>query len=942
MPVCLLGMHRSGTSMITRLLNLCGLYLGEADDMIEAAPDNPKGYWENKYFTEFNDEVLQVLGGSWNEPPTLHTGWQNQEQVSSFYSRVPGLIHEFRDFSIWGWKDPRNSLTLALWQKAIPDLKLVICIRSPLEVAQSFNERKMWSSLTYDAALSLWLNYTQTTAATRDNSQYIITHFATFFYDAESELRRLAEFIGLDINDAVVQDAIEGIDINLRHQINYNPPVLKSLLPPIINQHYQALCAEAGPIFTKMTNDRDYQFGVLESSLKQLASSAAQAQHFESLAANREAENQQLRTQIAELQQLKEGYKTDVAALQPTNTDLARQNQELHNKYNNNQAEFDNILILNQKQSEQLVLSQLQSLQYEQERDTLNHMTTQYLAQIEHLTHVIQHYDHHSVESVQDIHIDSVKIVAYTSCSINYLAKARVFAKTLRETTPDVKIVLCLNDRIPAWFNQEEEPFDQVLHPSDYGLENADQWIFKHNVMELCTAVKGIALCYLMDNYEADLYLYFDPDCYVFNSPKILHDYMGYASVGLAPHILSPEDTKDGIEYTEISVLKHGIYNLGFLAVRNDDYGRQFAEWWRDRTLEYCYIDHERGLFTDQRWVDLAPAIFPFVRILRRSNLNLASWNFYNRKITVINNSSFLVDGEPLIFYHFSGVGPNSIHRWMRDKFVSGNGAISEIERLYESAIDEHGQQELESYPFAYSFYSNGEPVQQEHRTLYRSAPDLISNFPNPFDVVPGTLSLWEWMNNHFSDVAPFQNSKRSVDETISRLFDANFYLGLYPDASETIQRGEYKSALDHYLQIGWTQGHNPNPFFDSSFYWSEAENLDIYILELNVFQRNPLEHFVRVGIYQGHCPSLYFNNVWYEATFQDVGQAVKRGIYSCGFEHYLLHGASEGRSPGPEFNEQAYVQDNQDVAAAIANGTVICGYAHYLLHGRAENRQVR
>src|SRR5262245_46357503 len=76
MPICVAGIHRSGTSMITRLLHCCGVSLGAADDLLPAAPDNPAGFWENRRFLAVNDMLLMALGGSWSAPPPFPPGWE--------------------------------------------------------------------------------------------------------------------------------------------------------------------------------------------------------------------------------------------------------------------------------------------------------------------------------------------------------------------------------------------------------------------------------------------------------------------------------------------------------------------------------------------------------------------------------------------------------------------------------------------------------------------------------------------------------------------------------------------------------------------------------------------------------------------------------------------------------------------------------------------------
>src|SRR5438552_5828109 len=67
--ICIAGAHRSGTSMLTRLLHTCGLYLGPESELMPAQADNPEGFWEHLGFVALNDELLNELGGAWDLPP---------------------------------------------------------------------------------------------------------------------------------------------------------------------------------------------------------------------------------------------------------------------------------------------------------------------------------------------------------------------------------------------------------------------------------------------------------------------------------------------------------------------------------------------------------------------------------------------------------------------------------------------------------------------------------------------------------------------------------------------------------------------------------------------------------------------------------------------------------------------------------------------------------
>ncbi len=82
--------------MVTRLLNLSGLYLGSEDDMMPLqAQDNPAGYWENLIFTGLNDDILAALGGSWDHPTDVDPEWWKQPSFDAFCQRATALITDF-------------------------------------------------------------------------------------------------------------------------------------------------------------------------------------------------------------------------------------------------------------------------------------------------------------------------------------------------------------------------------------------------------------------------------------------------------------------------------------------------------------------------------------------------------------------------------------------------------------------------------------------------------------------------------------------------------------------------------------------------------------------------------------------------------------------------------------------------------------------------------
>ncbi|MBI5825772.1 MAG: glycoside hydrolase family 99-like domain-containing protein [Chloroflexi bacterium] len=248
------GMHRSGTSMVARLLNLCGAYLGEEKELIPAAEDNPEGFWENARFHKINEEILASFGGSWDFPPVLETGWETGNNLSQIRPRVNNLIYEFLPHRIWGWKDPRNSLTLPYWKTLFPDLKVVVCLRNPYDVYKSLSRRGYASSA---FSYNLWLRYYQSLLTATDPKSRIVTHFESYFQNPQLELRRLLNYLDLDVSDEIIEMACETISPNLRHgQAKISNLLATNPTADLLNI-YTELCLQAGSVFFESLSPRE-------------------------------------------------------------------------------------------------------------------------------------------------------------------------------------------------------------------------------------------------------------------------------------------------------------------------------------------------------------------------------------------------------------------------------------------------------------------------------------------------------------------------------------------------------------------------------------------------------------------------------------------------------------------------------------------------------------
>lgn len=331
----------------------------------------------------------------------------------------------------------------------------------------------------------------------------------------------------------------------------------------------------------------------------------------------------------------------------------------------------------------------------------------------------------------------------FTSITSNYLPKARVLAESVKKRDSSVQFHLVLADDLPPDFDLGIEPFDSVIYVEELPIPDKQGWLFSHTVVELCTAVKGIALEEIFNRYGAEKVFYFDPDMVVFSRFDELCRELDDSSVLLTPHQTEPEKSVEAILDNEMASLTYGVFNLGFLAVRNDREGRRFSRWWSERLTDFCHDDLPRGLFTDQKWVNLAPCFFDNIRVLRSPAFNVATWNLTTRHASGSLEEGVSINGEPLGFYHFSGFDSGA-QEVMLNKYGKDNPVLFELRKWYIGACEEQGQSRLGDIPFKYATFDDGTPVKREQRILYRQRGDLQKAFPNPFSTAEkGGYKAW-------------------------------------------------------------------------------------------------------------------------------------------------------------------------------------------------------
>ena len=221
------------------MLNLIDVYLGPEQLLMPPDFANPKGYWEHDEIVSLNDEILGRLGGSWDKPPTFPPGWENAPAIDDLKQRGRRLIQDsFANVDTWGWKDPRTCLTLPFWQQLLPNLRYIVCLRNPLDVAGSLESR---DRLPAEKSSQLWLTYVNSALKHSDERSRLVVFYEDLIDDCLRELRLLADFVGKPerAKSVDVQEAVqEFMEKELQH---YHTSLVQATASPRIDVRAKAL-----------------------------------------------------------------------------------------------------------------------------------------------------------------------------------------------------------------------------------------------------------------------------------------------------------------------------------------------------------------------------------------------------------------------------------------------------------------------------------------------------------------------------------------------------------------------------------------------------------------------------------------------------------------------------------------------------------------------------
>lgn len=479
-------------------------------------------------------------------------------------------------------------------------------------------------------------------------------------------------------------------------------------------------------------------------------------------------------------------------------------------------------------------------------------------------------------------------LYVFTSCALNFVPCAKLLAESVKTHMRDAHFVLVLTDDKPKGFRLEDEGFDEVLYIEDFAdqFDNPRGWAFGHTIMELATAVKPFTAAKLMERDDCDAVMFFDPDCVLFGKMTEMRSALKKNSVVLTPHASLLHENSDWI-FFEKNPLKVGGFNLGFFALQNNETGRAVASWWRYRLRDYCLIDPDQGLFTDQKWIDLLPNYIDDLKVMREPVYNIARWNTFQRKISkrVAKKSgavTYLADGKPIQFVHFSGfykIGPyvQGLYDKSSEPLIEDLSTLQELSLWYSEKLAEARSHPEYMDPWKLGLYANGEEIPESDRRRYKSRPGLQQRYRDPFSIT-SLDSFWlfcrkqEQVEAETKTAALMPTQKMitsSVQAHNTLLREQNMAFGQQfaqmnnniAELREQLQASEERRAqLESELLMMLQQVTAEK--IESVFGWMQTEalfNAEEYLKQnpdVGDSGQTPLEHYIRFGLRENRTGS--------------------------------------------------------------------------------------
>jgi hypothetical protein len=878
--ILVLGMHRSGTSALTRVLNLCGADLPK-NLMQPIGGNNETGFWESRDYYELHQRILKSVGSTWTDPAAMPEHWFGSPAYLGLVDEMVRLLEaDFRDSRQFVIKDPRMCRFVPLWRDALArfgaEPAAVLTVRNPDEVAASLRTR---DQLPAPLCYLLWLRHVLDAEKFSRSMPRCFVRFDELLEDWRGTVKRVSAALDLgwpavpaSMNKAVEQFLQPPLQ---HHRFDDDEFLERSNILRWVRTSYgdlQDVIAGGDDARVRRSLDRtraalneaDRAYGPILSDQRQaLWVSTNNAAKLQSTLEDRNTTLTKAQTDLQRTREELVTAKRSLTELREAARKTETQRLQEENAHSRERAALQARVIECQN-----AIVQRDSRLFEREKE-FSERETAFQQRIAELSQQLS--DEIAIRVEAQKQLDSAH---------NALIQSRTTSAERAAATEQER------QRLARFRSELDRLTDAVI-----GNLGANEARLLHNIrarddarapLESQVRLVAAAVTHMRRAYDN-------------LRQRMAREY---------------DDLETRLAHTRKEM---GNQSRELEALRSEHNSLANSVSWRFTKPLRIF-----AAFAARVW-QLFQMPFDIARI-KRSGLFDADW--YLSKYTNVAVSG----RDPLIHYLWRGArkgrDPNPLFdtSWYLQQYPeavkSGLNPLLHFIRKGAAA----GCNPNPLFHTAWYVKQHPEAVTDSinpllHYLMHKGRHGCI---PNPlFDPNWYLEQNPELAEAAVNPLAHYLHRGAREGRDPNPLFDTSWYLARYPEVADS-----GLNPLADYLLYGVGEGRDPNPLFDTSWYLEQYP-------DVAKSGMNPLLHFLRFGASEGRDPTRLFNTSWYLREYPDVAEGGVNPLI-----HYLYKGAHEGRRPGPGFDTRWYLNQYPDVAESGMNPL-----AHFLHKGAREGR---